>query len=102
VTTRRHVPRKRFGQHFWSTETSSSASSPQSTRTGASTSSKSPGLGALTTPLLDRVEHLHVVELDRDLSGRLRERYPVDRMTVHQADALRFDFCKCSLRLLES
>jgi len=51
-----------------------------------------PGLGALTAPLLERVEHLHVVELDRDLSGRLRERYPAERLAVHQADALRFDF----------
>lgn len=53
-----------------------------------------PGLGALTAPLLERVDHLHVIELDRDLSSRLRERYPEERLSVHQADALRFDFAK--------
>jgi 16S rRNA (adenine1518-N6/adenine1519-N6)-dimethyltransferase len=26
-----------------------------------------PGLGALTEPLLQRLDHLHVVEIDRDL-----------------------------------
>jgi len=51
-----------------------------------------PGLGALTVPLLERAEQLHVVELDRDLGERLRESYPAERLEVHQADALRFDF----------
>ena len=51
-----------------------------------------PGLGALTAPLLARLDHLHVIEIDRDLSQNLRERYPADRLTVHQADALQFDF----------
>src|SRR3977135_1744523 len=90
---RRHVPRKRFGQHFLVDrgiiERIVSAIDP---RPGDHIVEIGPGLGALTAPLLERVEHLHVVELDRDLSGRLRERYPVDRLTVHQADALRFDF----------
>jgi len=93
VTTGRHVPRKRFGQHFLVDrgiiERIVSAIDPHR---GEHIVEIGPGLGALTTPLLERVEHLHVVELDRDLSERLRERYPLDRLTVHQADALRFDF----------
>jgi len=93
VTTGRHVARKRFGQHFLVDrgiiERIVSAIDP---RPGEHIVEIGPGLGALTAPLLGRVEHLHVVELDRDLSARLRERYPVDRLTVHQADALRFDF----------
>ena len=93
MTTRRHVPRKRFGQHFLVDpgviERIVSAIDPHR---GEHIVEIGPGLGALTTPLLERVGHLHVVELDRDLSERLRERYPVDRLTVHQADALRFDF----------
>jgi len=52
-----------------------------------------PGLGALTRPLLERLAHLHVVELDRDLVQRLRDEFPPARVTVHQADALDFDFC---------
>ncbi|AHE97926.1 16S rRNA (adenine(1518)-N(6)/adenine(1519)-N(6))-dimethyltransferase RsmA [Thioalkalivibrio paradoxus] len=51
-----------------------------------------PGLGALTQPLLERVEHLEVVELDRDLIPQLRALAPPDRLTVHAADALAFDF----------
>jgi 16S rRNA (adenine1518-N6/adenine1519-N6)-dimethyltransferase len=48
-----------------------------------------PGEGALTLPLLERVTHLHVVEIDRDLAGRLRGN---PKLTVHEADALELDF----------
>jgi 16S rRNA (adenine1518-N6/adenine1519-N6)-dimethyltransferase len=51
-----------------------------------------PGLGALTRPLLERLKHLHVVEFDRDLVPRLRAEFPAERLTVHEADALKFDF----------
>ena len=30
-----------------------------------------PGLGALTRPLLKKLNHLHVVEIDRDIIARL-------------------------------
>jgi len=50
-----------------------------------------PGRGALTERLLARTEVLDAVEIDRDLSGLLRERFP-QRLTLHQADALKFDF----------
>jgi 16S rRNA (adenine1518-N6/adenine1519-N6)-dimethyltransferase len=51
------------------------------------------GPGALTAPLVDRLERLHVVELDRDLAAELPSRvaHP-ERLVVHHADALRFDF----------
>ncbi len=48
-----------------------------------------PGQGALTGPLLERVEHLHVIEVDRDLAAQLRG---TARLTVHEGDALAFDF----------
>ena len=51
-----------------------------------------PGLGALTRPLLQRLDHLHVVEIDRDIITRLQHDYPQDRLTVHAGDALQFDF----------
>jgi 16S rRNA (adenine1518-N6/adenine1519-N6)-dimethyltransferase len=51
-----------------------------------------PGPGALTRPLLERLGHLHVVELDRDMVARLRAEFPPERLTIHQADALAFDF----------
>jgi 16S rRNA (adenine1518-N6/adenine1519-N6)-dimethyltransferase len=46
-----------------------------------------PGEGALTRPLLERVATLHAIELDRDLAARLP-----GQVTVHQGDALEFDF----------
>jgi len=90
---RRHTPRKRFGQHFLvDDETIGSIVAEINPLPEDHLVEIGPGLGALTTPLLDRVEHLHAIELDRDLAERLRERYPPGRLSVHQTDALRFDF----------
>ncbi len=50
-----------------------------------------PGLGALTRPLLKRLNHLHVVEIDRDIIARLENDYPKDRLIIHAGDALKFD-----------
>ncbi len=52
-----------------------------------------PGLGALTEPLLERLAALDVVEIDRDLTAALANRFPPERVRIHQADALAFDFC---------
>ena len=36
---------------------------------------------------------MHLIELDRDLAARLKQEYPDDcNVTVHEADALKFDF----------
>jgi len=51
-----------------------------------------PGLGALTRPLLQRLNHLHVVEIDRDIIARLQREYSPDKLTIHAGDALQFDF----------
>lgn len=55
-----------------------------------------PGLGALTKPLLELVRHLDVIELDRDLTAILTEQTMqsghAQNITIHQQDALRFDF----------
>ena len=52
-----------------------------------------PGRGAITEPLAHAAGRLHLVEIDRDLVATLRERYRgVAGVTVHEADALRFDF----------
>jgi len=50
-----------------------------------------PGLGALTRPLLKRLNHLHVVEIDRDILARLESDYPKDKLAIHAGDALQFD-----------
>jgi len=51
-----------------------------------------PGEGALTAGLLERVERLEAIEIDRDLAARLAERFPSPGLAVHCADALRFYF----------
>ena len=88
-----HVARKRFGQNFLVSPGIVAkiveASRPQSNDVVVEIG---PGLGALTEPLLARLAHLHVVEIDRDLSARLRERFCADRLTIHEGDALQFDF----------
>jgi 16S rRNA (adenine1518-N6/adenine1519-N6)-dimethyltransferase len=48
------------------------------------------GEGALTKPLLDRLNHLHVIETDRRMIPLLTALAPENRLTVHQADALKF------------
>jgi 16S rRNA (adenine1518-N6/adenine1519-N6)-dimethyltransferase len=88
-----HQARKRFGQHFL-TDT---ALVERMVRAIAPTDEEiiveiGPGQGALTLPLLDRIAHLQVVELDRDLITELERRIARQRITIHSADALKFDF----------
>ncbi|HET9700332.1 MAG TPA: 16S rRNA (adenine(1518)-N(6)/adenine(1519)-N(6))-dimethyltransferase RsmA [Burkholderiales bacterium] len=88
-----HVPRKRFGQHFLhDRHTIAKILDALDPRPGDRVVEIGPGLGALTRPLLERVPHLHVVEIDRDLAARLEQEYGPERLTVHRADALEFDF----------
>jgi len=89
----KHIPRRRFGQHFLVSpgviRKIVEAIAPQ---VGDTVVEIGPGLGALTAPLLERLDHLHVIEIDRDLIARLRERFPSERLTIHAGDALAFDF----------
>ena len=88
-----HRARKRFGQHFLhDAEIIDRLVRSVAPRDGETVVEIGPGQGALTFPLLEQVAHLTVVELDRDLIGRLRDQVPEDRLTIHQSDALRFDF----------
>ena len=88
-----HTARKRFGQNFLVSEgiirKIVDAIAPQH---GDTVVEIGPGLGALTGPLLERIDHLHVVEIDRDLIARLQQRFPPERLTIHEGDALEFDF----------
>jgi len=51
-----------------------------------------PGRGALTGPLLSKGAIVHAVEIDPALAQELRERFPQERLNVHLADALEFDY----------
>jgi len=89
----KHIPRRRFGQNFLVDSgiinAIVSAIDPQR---GDMVVEIGPGLGAITEPLLARLDHLHVVEIDRDLIARLKKQHPPARMTIHEGDALAFDF----------
>jgi 16S rRNA (adenine1518-N6/adenine1519-N6)-dimethyltransferase len=88
-----HRARKRFGQNFLVCRgTIAKIVDAIAPRRSECIVEIGPGLGALTEPLLERLDHLHVVEIDRDLIARLRERYTPERVTVHEGDALAFDF----------
>ncbi len=51
-----------------------------------------PGMGAITGRLLEQVNHLNVIELDRDLIPYLIAKFEhTGKLTIHQADALKFD-----------
>ncbi len=86
----KHMARKRFGQHFLADggiiDAIVAAIAPQP---GQHMVEIGPGLAALTQPLVERLGHLTVIELDRDLAARLRE-HP--QLTVIQADVLKVDF----------
>ena len=88
-----HLARKRFGQNF--------LSDPNIIRKiieairplpGDRMVEIGPGLGAMTEPLMARLDHLHVVEIDRDLIARLKTAHSPDKLTIHEGDALKFDF----------
>jgi 16S rRNA (adenine1518-N6/adenine1519-N6)-dimethyltransferase len=98
-----HIPRKRFGQHFLHERgVIDKIMDALELRDDDLVVEIGPGLGALTEPLSRQLKHLHVVELDRDLAARLRERYAAQAVTVHEGDALEFDFAPLgsSLRLV--
>ena len=86
----KHIPRKRFGQHFLvDTVMIEAIVRTIDPRPGQALVEIGPGLGALTQPLLERCGALTVVELDRDLAARWRRR---ERVTVVEADVLTVDF----------
>jgi 16S rRNA (adenine1518-N6/adenine1519-N6)-dimethyltransferase len=89
----RHIPRKRFGQNFLKDqnviEKIVRALHPEK---GQNLVEIGAGLGALTKHVLALVDHLKVVEIDKDLSAKLQDVYPANKITVFEADALRFDF----------
>ncbi|MFQ5488473.1 MAG: 16S rRNA (adenine(1518)-N(6)/adenine(1519)-N(6))-dimethyltransferase RsmA [Gammaproteobacteria bacterium] len=87
-------PRKRFGQHFLHDPAIIGrivrAINP---RPQEHVVEIGPGRGALTAALLEHCAHLDVIELDRDLIPVLKRlASAAGRLTIHQADALQFDF----------
>ena len=85
----RHLPRKRFGQHFLTDQgVIADIVDAIDPHPGEAMLEIGPGLAAMTQPLVERVGHLQVIELDRDLALRLRQHA---QLTVHEADVLKVD-----------
>ena len=86
----KHIARKRFGQHFLTDggiiEDIVQAIAP---KPGQRMVEIGPGLAALTQPLVERLGHLTVIELDRDLAQRLRSHV---QLTVIESDVLKVNF----------
>jgi 16S rRNA (adenine1518-N6/adenine1519-N6)-dimethyltransferase len=90
VNFMKHIARKRFGQHFLTDRSIIQdiieAIDPQP---GDPMVEIGPGLAAMTQPLVERLGHLTVIELDRDLAKQLRS-HP--QLTVIEGDVLKVDF----------
>ena len=93
----KHIARKRFGQHFLTDrniiEDIVQAIAP---KPGDTMVEIGPGLAALTQPLVERLGHLTVIELDRDLAAQLRV-HP--QLAVVESDVLRVDFRALAARI---
>lgn len=91
----KHIAKKRFGQNFLIDQgviySLVEAISPKPDDLLVEIG---PGLGALTQPLLKKLHHLHVVEIDRDIITWMESFYPKDKLTIHSSDALKFNFAE--------
>ncbi len=88
-----HNPRKRFGQNFLvDQQIIAQIINEIYPRKGERIIEIGPGLGALTRPLLHVLDHLDVVEIDRDIVVKLEKEFSQEKLTIHATDALKFDF----------
>ena len=51
-----------------------------------------PGRGALTYALLDKINFIEVIEIDRDLAKLMIEDQRSEKILLHQTDALKYNF----------
>ncbi|WP_019673072.1 16S rRNA (adenine(1518)-N(6)/adenine(1519)-N(6))-dimethyltransferase RsmA [Psychrobacter lutiphocae] len=92
----KHQPRKRFGQNFLH-DSSVISQIVDSIRLNRDDNlvEIGPGMGALTEPLLEQVDAMTVIELDRDLANSLRIRIGANshpNFTIINTNALNFDY----------
>jgi 16S rRNA (adenine1518-N6/adenine1519-N6)-dimethyltransferase len=91
-----HRARKRFGQHFLHDRAVIGrildAIDP---RPDDFMIEIGPGLGAITLPLLSRLQELHAVEIDRDAIRHLRQLTSGNAaLHIHEGDVLEFDLAR--------
>ena len=92
----KHQPRKRFGQNFLHDD---SIISQIVDSIGLNRDDNlveiGPGMGALTEPLLEQVDAMTVIELDRDLASSLRIRIGANshpNFNIVNTNAMQFDY----------
>lgn len=93
-----HFARKRFGQNFlndpWIINSIVAAINP---RPEQAIIEIGPGLAALTEPVADLLNHMSVIEIDRDLAARLAMNPKLkDKLTIYQQDVMTVDFSQLS------
>jgi 16S rRNA (adenine1518-N6/adenine1519-N6)-dimethyltransferase len=96
----KHLAKKRFGQNFLTDQaviqSLVDAIAPQSDDLMVEIG---PGLGALTQPLLTKLNALHVVEIDRDIIAWMQNTYAASKVHIHHSDVLKFDFTNIGERI---
>lgn len=96
----KHIAKKKFGQNFLVDQAIINsliqAINPKATDLMVEIG---PGLGAMTKPLIQHLNHLHVVEIDRDIIAWMQSFYPAQKITIHNSDVLKFDFKEIGERI---
>lgn len=89
----KHQAKKRFGQNFLK-DTSIINALIESIRPRQEDImiEIGPGFGAMTKPLLGHLDHLHVIEIDRDIIQWMQSEYKANQVMIHHSDVLKFDF----------
>ena len=87
-----HQARKRFGQNFLiDDQIVNRIVATISPKNNDNIVEIGPGKGALTFPLLEHLDKLSVIEIDRDLISHLKSQMQ-DKLIIYEADALKFDY----------
>ena len=95
-----HQARKRFGQNFLAdTSYVRRIIDAVAPLPGDNLVEIGPGLAAITGGLIARAGHINAIEIDRDLAARLRTTFTPAQLTLHEADALTFDYASLGAQL---
>lgn len=90
---KKHISRKRFGQHFLINQNVLNdiitAINPQKEDLMIEIG---PGLGAMTTLLLNLLIKLHAIEIDHYLIQLLQHKFDKDKLYLYEIDVLKFNF----------
>ncbi len=99
-----HKPKKKFGQNFLQNQAIINAIIlALQPKPHDNLIEIGPGLGALTTPLLNIIDNLTVIEIDKDLQNYLETEFiHADKLNIIKQDVLKVDFSQLgnNLRLI--